>query len=114
MTNNTGTGFLKISVTTANGTLPVEGAVVTVSEYSAAGDGRIISSQRTGRGGNTVKISLPVVAAAESESPGDAQPYSLFNIAVQYDGYYPVELVAVPVFDSIVCNRCNCISFWRN
>ena len=38
---------------------------------------------------------------ADSMRPGSAQPYSLYNIAVTYDGYYPVEGVGVPIFAGI-------------
>lgn len=101
---NTSRGYLKVRVTRAGGTLPVERAIVTISEYGNAesADDRILYSLRTDRGGLTETVSLPAPAFTDSTRPGNAQPFSLYNIAVNYDGFYPVELVGVPVFGGIV------------
>lgn len=101
---NTAKGFLKVRVTRAGGTLPVEGAVVTISEYggeSGEGDG-ILYSLRTDRGGLTETVSLPAPALVDSTSPGNVQPFATYNVEVKYGGFYPVELVGVPVFAGIV------------
>ncbi len=99
-----GEGFLKVRVTTAGGTLPVEGAVVTVTEYDRddTGRGEVLYSQRTDRGGLTQTLSLAAPSSSDSLRPGAAQPYAVYNVTVTYDGYYPVEGVGVPVFDRIV------------
>lgn len=102
--DNTSKGYLKVRVTRAGGTLPVEGAVVTVSEYGngeSADDG-ILYSLRTDRGGLTETVSLPAPSFTDSTRPGNAQPFALYNVYVNYDGFYPVELVGVPVFGGIV------------
>jgi len=97
----TGMGRLRIRVTEAGGVLPVEGAVVTVSEYVNGGDGELLYSLRTDNGGLTETMTLPAPPASDSMKPGAARPYALYNIDVSYPGYYPVENVAVPVFDRI-------------
>ena len=97
-----GLGYLKIRVTSAGGALPVKDAVVTVSEYSMDGDGAIVSSLRTNEGGLTPLVSLAAPPASLSLTPGATRPYALYNVNVTQDGYYPVESVAVPVFDKIV------------
>lgn len=101
---NTLKGYLKVRVTRAGGTLPVEGAVVTVTEYKngAAEDDRILYSLRTGRGGMTETVSLDAPAFGTSTRPGNSQPFALYNVNVAYDGFYPVELVGVPVFGGVV------------
>lgn len=101
---NTAKGFLKVRVTRAGGTLPVEGAMVTISEYinATAADDKILYSMRTDRGGLTETVSLPAPSFTDSTRPGNAQPFALYNISVKYSGFYPVELVGVPVFGGVV------------
>lgn len=98
---NTGMGRLRVRVTSAGGNLPVYGAAVTVSEYMDGGEGELLFSLRTDAGGLTEIVTLPAPPASESMQPGAARPYALYNIDVSYPGYYPVEEVAVPVFDRI-------------
>ena len=102
--NERGNGFLRVRVTEANGTLPVECAVVRITEYPAEGaaeEGELLYSMRTDADGLTPVVSLPAPPAAESRKPGAAQPYAVYNISVTYDGYYPVEGVGIPIFDRI-------------
>ena len=101
---NSVNGYLKVRVTRAGGTLPVENAVVTITEYKngAAEDDRILYSLRTDRGGLTETVSLAAPAFGTSTRPGNAQPFALYNVNVAYDGFYPVELVGVPVFGGVV------------
>lgn len=102
--NQNGSGFLRVRVTEASGTLPVEGAVVRITEYPAEGegaDGRLLYSLRSDADGLTPVVSLPAPPAGDSRVPGAAQPYAVYNISVTYDGYYPVEGVGVPVFDRV-------------
>ena len=105
ISNNRSEGYLKVRVTTTGNTLPLEGAVVTVSEYSSDGSGendRVLYSLRTDRSGLTETVPLPAPAMTDSLRPGAAQPYSLYNITVTYDGYYPFVGVGVPIFSGIV------------
>lgn len=102
--DNTLDGFLKVRVTRAGGTLPVEGAVVTISDYGSemSEDDEVLYSLRTDRGGLTETVSLPAPAFTDSTRPGNAQPFALYNVMVKYGGFYPVELVGVPVFGGVV------------
>lgn len=103
--NESGTGYLRVRVTSAGGSLPVEGAIVKIYNYNEEGDdeaGDLIYSLRTGSGGLTESVELSAPPVSESFEPGGAVPYSLYNISVTYSGYYPVEGVGVPIFDGIV------------
>ncbi len=112
MNNNgyTSEGYLKVRVTEANGTIPVENAVVTVSEYTAnpgeateTGEtGDIIYSLRTNSGGLTETVTLPTPPAADSENPGAYQPYAVYNVTVDYPGFYSVTGVGVPIFPGVI------------
>lgn len=97
-----GVGYLKIRATSAGGSLPVEGAVVRINEYTPEGDGEILYSIRTNEGGLTETVALGAPPAIESMMPGAARPYSIYNVTATKDGYYPVESVAVPIFERIV------------
>ena len=97
-----GVGYLKIRATSTGGALPVEGAVVRINEYTPQGNGNVLYSLRTNEGGLTETVSLGAPPAAESMMPGAARPYSIYNVTVTKDGYYPVESVAVPIFERIV------------
>lgn len=97
-----GVGYLKIRATSAGGALPVEGAVVRISEYTPEGNGEVLYSLRTNGGGLTETVALGAPPAVESMMPGAARPYSIYNVSVTKDGYYPVESIAVPIFSGIV------------
>ncbi len=102
--SKSGNGFLRIRVTEAAGSLPVEGAVVRITEYPAedmSDEGALLYSMRTDANGLTPIVSLPAPPSGESLTPGAAQPYAVYNISVTYDGYYPVEGVGIPIFDRI-------------
>ncbi len=102
--NESGTGFLRVRVTEAGGSLPVQGAVVQIFEYpdeTTSENGDVIYSLRTNENGLAPIVSLPAPAAGESMTPGAARPYSVYNISVTYDGYYPVEGIGIPIFDRI-------------
>lgn len=95
-----GVGYLRVRVTA--GDLPAEGANVTVTEYpEGEGGGELLYSLRTDENGLTPPLELSAPPADESLTPGFLQPYSVYNVSVELDGYYPVEGVGVPVFENI-------------
>lgn len=96
-------GYLKISVSEAGGTIPIKGASVIISEYpetNGAG-GTVLYSLTTNESGLTETVSLQAPQKSESMIPGSYRPYSLYNIDVIFDGYYPIESVGVPVFAGV-------------
>ena len=97
-----GRGFLRIRVTEVNGSLPIENAIVTISDYNDDGMGELLYSLRTDSGGLTPTVSLPAPPASESMKPGSTQPYSLYNVSVNTPGYYTVENIGIMVFDNVV------------
>ena len=92
-------GYQKVYVSEANGTIPVRGAVVTITDYGEENDA--LYTLRTGPGGTTETVPLPVPAASESLTPGGKQPYALYGITVTADGFYPVEYAALPLFAGV-------------
>ena len=96
------TGYQRIFVTEANGTIPIPGALVLVTDYAEEGGGDAIYSLRTNEDGLTPTVALPAPDARESRSPGTERPYALYGVYVDAEGYYPAELVGVPVFAGVV------------
>lgn len=100
-----GEGYLRVNVTEVGGTIPIEGATVIITEYNdESGEdsaGAVLHVLRTDEGGLTQTVALPAPSSGESLRPGSAQPYSLYNVTVLYEGYYPIEGVGVPVFEGV-------------
>ena len=94
-------GYLVIRVSTARGAIPLENAAVSVRGNTPETSG-IVYSMATDRDGLTQKISLPTPAKALSDSPGNPQPFSTWNIDVFKNGYVPVRFQNVPVYPSVV------------
>ena len=71
--NQNGSGFLRVRVTEASGTLPIEGAVVRITDYPAEGEsdsGRLLYSLRSNADGLTPVVSLPAPPQATAVFPG--------------------------------------------
>lgn len=97
----TGTGYLVIRATTASEALPLENALVTVygnqENFSS-----VIARLQTGNDGLTPKIALLAPPRALSEVPGNGGlSYATYNVSVQKEGFSPLELQGVPIFDGI-------------
>ena len=75
-----GVGTLVAAVTTAREALPVAGADVMLSRRDAQ------------------VMQLPAPAASQSESPGSAAPYAVYDLRVFADGYVPAVQTDVRVF----------------
>lgn len=93
----TSTGTLIVSVYTAGGALPIEGALVTIRGANQNGSG-VISVLYTDQSGNTPRISLPAPPASTSESPGSATPFATYNVEVDKENFYPRSFINVPIF----------------
>ena len=90
-------GVLQVWVTTASAALPLAGAHVTVSEGE-----ELRYSGETDESGRTEAISLPAASAQGSLSPaGQPTPFTLYDIAVQKEGFYRVENRGVPLYGGV-------------
>lgn len=101
--DNGGQGYIKVRTTAIGGSTPVGGAKVVISEYGAAGAGEdeVLYTLVTDSNGSTEIVPLFTPRISESLTPGAEQPYSVYALRVTKDGYYPVELAAVPIFDRV-------------
>lgn len=93
-------GYLKVSVKTGNGGLPVENSLVTISEMK---DGRehIIRILTTDSSGNTETIKLPAPINTEGSTPESYENFSKYNISVFSEGYFRETSVDAPVFAGV-------------
>ena len=92
-----GVGTLVAAVTTAREALPVAGADVMLSRRDAQGT-HLLYFLETDRSGRTPVMQLPAPAASQSESPGSAAPYAVYDLRVFADGYVPAVQTNVRVF----------------
>lgn len=99
----TGRGSLIVHVTTARGSIPLEGAEVNVRNYRTDGErGDVIVSLVSGRDGNTPLLTLATVPRAETLAPDNGTPFQTYNVEVHQEGYYDQSYINVPIFDGIV------------
>ncbi|MBQ8310002.1 MAG: hypothetical protein IJX80_03200 [Clostridia bacterium] len=99
-----GNGYLIVHVTTARGSIPLEGALVTVRDYEpefTEPRGDVLYSLVSGRDGNTERIALPAPAKGDSLAPGNGQPFAIYNLEVQLEGYRGQSYFALPIFEGI-------------
>ena len=99
-TDNIGTGYLLVKASTARGAIPLENVSINIRSTVPLDTG-IIRTLKTNSSGLTDKIPLPTPPKSLSESPGFLLPYATYDIDVFKDGYTPVHLKNVAVFDSI-------------
>ena len=93
-----GTGFLVVQTTTANSAIPLEGAQVRILDKEG---GNVIYELKSDRSGKTPRVSLKTVPRSTSLSAGSALPYTPYHIEVTLEGYGPLVLNNVPIFDGI-------------
>lgn len=102
-TNNsdmTATGYLLVAVRTAEGAIPIEGALVTVRNENE-GEGDAIASFITDNSGLTPRIYLPTVPREQSTTPGYDVPYATYSVDVSRQGYHSNLYTNIPIFDGI-------------
>ncbi len=103
-TNNEGFGYMIVRVTTARGAIPLDGAIVTVSDYYGDGEkkqGDVIGTYITDPSGLTERFMLPAPPRALSMSPGNGKSYLTYNIKVDKDGYFGQNYINAPIFEGI-------------
>ncbi len=93
-----GSGHLQIAVRTASGTLPIEGAKVTLLQ-----EGEILRVLTTDRSGSTEVTDIATPPVDQSLSPGAlTPPYTKVLIEVDREGFYSAQYIDVPVFPDVL------------
>lgn len=93
-------GSLLVRVFTANQALPVPDATVIVTQTNGDPSGREtqLANLQTDRDGVTPEISLQTPPASLSLTPSDVIPYALYNVRVNYPGFYSFVAENVQLF----------------
>ncbi len=102
--NSESIGFLVVEAKTANGALPVEGAKVSVYEYAQGENdksGALLYSVLTDQDGMTPKLALDAKSKELSMTPGNKNPFTVYNIIVEKEGYYNNSYINAPIFQGI-------------
>ena len=90
-------GYLAARIYTSRGSIPLEGAVVTV--LSNEGDKRnIIGKRTTDRNGQIPLITISAPDEGLSLSPGNADVYTLVDVRVDAPFFYTVFIKDVQIF----------------
>lgn len=92
-----GRGTFVAQISAANMTIPIEGASVTITE-AAPQTPQLISFLETDMNGRTAPIGLDTPDISLSETPGNAQPFTVINVQVDMPLYYSVLIKNVQVF----------------
>ena len=101
MPNENSYGYLIVKVSTASDAIPIENASVIVQGKDEDNQ-NILLSLLTDRDGLTTKIMLPTRPRELSEAPSPpSKPYSVYNIDVYKEGYYPQHYNGVPIFQNV-------------
>lgn len=97
----TGTGYITAEVTTGDGAVPVENAVVLITRKE--GDKNVLVRMLiTDESGSTETIALPAPDIRYSEAPDPLEkPYAEYNLSAYAKGFYPVSDMIVPVFSTV-------------
>ena len=97
---DTNKGKLIVITRSARQALPIEGVLVTVTSNQNEFSG-VVASRKSDRNGVTEYIELPTPPKSNSDSPSGGQPYSLWNIDADINGYYPVRNIGAQVYDGV-------------
>ena len=88
-------GQLRVDVTDELGR-PITGATADISYTGNPND--MIDELQTDSNGQTSLITLPTPPLSYSESPGENQPYSEYNIRISAPGFAPVSINGAELF----------------
>ncbi len=99
---NTRLGSLSFRTYTARNALPVPGASITVFK-KIGGARNTFFNLTTDRSGQTQEVMLPAPPSSLSQSPtSGVQPYSLYDAEITAEGYNPISIRNLPVFEGIL------------
>ena len=101
MSEQNSNGYLIVKVSTANGAIPIENAVVIVQGKDDSNK-NVLISLITNPDGLTPILSLPAPKSELSETPSpQSKPYSTYNIDIFKEDYYPQHYNGVPIFEGV-------------
>ncbi len=93
-------GQLIVSIFSAGGAFPLEGATVVITGNDE-GNREIRHLRISDLSGRTEPVLLPAPSAALSQTPGNRRPYATYNLEVSKEGYFPYSVSGLPIFSGI-------------
>nr|WP_302025613.1 peptidoglycan-binding protein [uncultured Blautia sp.] len=96
---NVDRGGLKVTVMTADGTRPMENALVKISYTGESG--QTIEEVRTDSSGQTPVLDVKTPPLEYSMKPSEQQPYAEYTVQVEAEGFENSEIAGIQVLPSV-------------
>ena len=106
---NVDRGGLKVTVMTADGTRPVENALVKISYTGESG--QTIEEVRTDSSGQTPVLDVKTPPLEYSMEPSEQQPYAEYTVQVEAEGFENSEIAGIQVLPSVRAEQPVSIAF---
>lgn len=97
-------GYLAVRVYTSSAQLPIEGAIVTVTQPTANGS-RLLASRITDRSGTIEPVAIPAPNRSESLQSGAAEPFTQVDIIVDYPNYERIFVENAQIFSGVISQQ---------
>lgn len=95
------TGYIQVHAYTSRARLPLQNVAVVV----AMPDGTAIAMRLTDRSGMIPFVEIPVPDRTDSQSPGNARPFTTVNLYAWLAGYEQEEFEGVQVFADTITDQ---------
>lgn len=99
--NYENSGNIRVRTYVASGAIPIDGVLVKIygtDDYNKD----VVYSLLTDKDGITKEVSLPAPPRAYSSAPGAKEsPYSVYNVEITKNGFYPKRIDNVPIFNGV-------------
>ena len=109
---NVDRGGLKVTVMTADGTRPVENALVKISYTGESG--QTIEEVRTDSSGQTPVLDVKTPPLEYSMKPSEQQPYAEYTVQVEAEGFENSEIAGIQVLPSVRAEQPVRLAFQAN
>lgn len=109
---NVDEGGLKVTVMTADGTRPVENALVRISYTGESG--QTIEEVRTDSSGQTPVLEVKTPPLEYSMEPSEQQPYAEYTVQVEAEGFENSEVAGTQVLPSVLAQQTVSVNFQAN
>lgn len=109
---NVDEGGLKVTVMTADGTRPVENALVRISYTGESG--QTIEEARTDSSGQTPVLEVKTPPLEYSMEPSEQQPYAEYTVQVEAEGFGNSEVAGTQVLPSVLAQQTVSVNFQAN
>ena len=109
---NVDRGGLKVTLMTADGTRPVENALVKISYTGESG--QTIEEVRTDSSGQTPVLDVKTPPLEYSMKPSEQQPYAEYTVQVEAEGFENSEIAGIQVLPSVRAEQPVRIAFQAN